>query len=116
MHSVAAFLNVLPSLFSGGHRHHIASITLGQRCARRASSTNLRTKFRFAGVLTIGLVPFALMAQEQAPLKLVDTIALPELKDGDFDHFAADLKIAGSIRTKTALLAILLKTHLNPFA
>jgi hypothetical protein len=75
MHSVAAFLNVLPSLFSGGHRRHLASITLGQRCARRASSTNLCTKFRFVGVLTIGLVPFALMAQEQAPLKLVDTIA-----------------------------------------
>jgi DNA-binding beta-propeller fold protein YncE len=92
MHSVAAFLNVLPSLFSGGHRRHLASITLGQRCARRASSTNLCTKFRFAGVLTIGLVPFALMAQEQAPLKLVDTIALPELKDGDFDHFAVDLE------------------------
>jgi DNA-binding beta-propeller fold protein YncE len=34
---------------------------------------------------------FGLMAQEKAPLKLVATIPLPGLKDGDFDHFAADV-------------------------
>jgi len=30
-------------------------------------------------------------AQESAPLKLVDTIPLPGLKDGDFDHFTPDV-------------------------
>jgi YVTN family beta-propeller protein len=30
-------------------------------------------------------------AQDPAPLKLVQTIPLPGLKDGDFDHFAPDL-------------------------
>jgi DNA-binding beta-propeller fold protein YncE len=30
-------------------------------------------------------------AQERAPLKLVSTIPLPGLKDGDFDHFAPDV-------------------------
>ena len=32
-----------------------------------------------------------LKAQEKAPLKLVETITLPGLKDGDFDHFAPDV-------------------------
>jgi len=35
--------------------------------------------------------PFVVAAQEKAPLKLVATIPLPGLKDGDFDHFAADV-------------------------
>lgn len=30
-------------------------------------------------------------AKDDQPLKLVDTISLPDLKDGDFDHFALDL-------------------------
>ena len=30
-------------------------------------------------------------AQDHAPLKLVETIPLPGLKDGDFDHFAPDV-------------------------
>ena len=33
----------------------------------------------------------SLKAQEKAPLKLVETITLPGLKDGDFDHFAPDV-------------------------
>jgi hypothetical protein len=36
-------------------------------------------------------LPFALAAQEKAPLKLIATIPLPGLKDGDFDHFAPDV-------------------------
>jgi len=36
-------------------------------------------------------LPFTLKAQEKAPLKLVATIPLPGLKDGDFDHFAPDV-------------------------
>jgi len=34
---------------------------------------------------------FVAAAQEKTPLKLVTTIPLPGLKDGDFDHFAVDL-------------------------
>jgi hypothetical protein len=36
-------------------------------------------------------LPFVAAAQEKTPLKLVATIPLPGLKDGDFDHFAADV-------------------------
>ena len=46
----------------------------------------------FGILLTIFVcLPFAIAAQEKAPLKLVATIPLPGLKDGDFDHFAPDL-------------------------
>ena len=31
-------------------------------------------------------------AKDNPPLKLVETISLPDLKDGDFDHFALDLE------------------------
>lgn len=37
------------------------------------------------------LLPCAAPAQDKTPLKLVATIPLPGLKDGDFDHFAIDL-------------------------
>jgi DNA-binding beta-propeller fold protein YncE len=36
-------------------------------------------------------LPTTLAAQDKAPLKLVATIPLPGLKDGDFDHFALDM-------------------------
>ena len=36
-------------------------------------------------------LPTTLAAQDKAPLKLVATIPLPGLKDGDFDHFALDI-------------------------
>ena len=36
-------------------------------------------------------LPVMLAAQDKAPLKLVATIPLPGLKDGDFDHFAPDV-------------------------
>jgi DNA-binding beta-propeller fold protein YncE len=41
----------------------------------------------------MGFVALAvsLNAQEELPLKLVDTIPLPGLKDGDFDHFTPDV-------------------------
>src|ERR1700675_776291 len=37
-------------------------------------------------------LPFVAAAQEKTPLKLVATIPLPGLKDGDFDHFAVDVE------------------------
>ena len=37
------------------------------------------------------LLAFAASGQNMAPLKLVQTIPLPDLKPGDFDHFAVDL-------------------------
>ena len=43
-------------------------------------------------VLTIFIVlASSLKAQNKIPLKLVETIPLPGLKDGDFDHFAPDV-------------------------
>lgn len=46
----------------------------------------------FGVLLTIFVcLPFGIAAQEKVPLKLVATIPLSGLKDGDFDHFAPDL-------------------------
>src|SRR5580692_6449113 len=36
-------------------------------------------------------LPITLAAQDKSPLKLVATIPLPGLKDGDFDHFTPDV-------------------------
>jgi DNA-binding beta-propeller fold protein YncE len=59
----------------------------------------LKLKIMFFAIL---LVAFALgaLAQEKAPLELSQSIPLPELKDGDFDHFALD--VAGSRLFSTA--------------
>jgi DNA-binding beta-propeller fold protein YncE len=45
-------------------------------------------------VVLIVAVSFSVVvtAQEKPPLKLAGTIALQDLKDGDFDHFAVDLE------------------------
>ena len=42
-------------------------------------------------VAVLLLLGSAARGQEKAPLKLVNTISLPGLKDGDFDHFAPDV-------------------------
>lgn len=44
----------------------------------------------FASAIVIFLA-FTAAAQNKAPLKLLQTIPLPDLKAGDFDHFAVDL-------------------------
>jgi len=48
---------------------------------------------RMRTLILMGFVVLAvsLNAQEKLPLKLVDTIPLPGLKDGDFDHFTPDV-------------------------
>src|ERR1700738_5462389 len=48
---------------------------------------------RLVAICLSVIAPFALKAQSQVdePLKLIQTIPLPGLKDGDFDHFAVDL-------------------------
>src|SRR6267143_3443620 len=48
-------------------------------------------KMRFVFLALFVALAFSLQAQEKAPLKLVETIPLPGLKDGDFDHFAPDV-------------------------
>ena len=48
-------------------------------------------KLRFALVLA-AILAGALAVQAQGPLKLSHTTPLPELKDGDFDHFLADIE------------------------
>src|SRR5467141_5208853 len=48
-------------------------------------------KMRFVFLALFVALAVSLQAQEKAPLKLVETIPLPGLKDGDFDHFAPDV-------------------------
>ena len=48
-------------------------------------------RMRFAFLALIVAMAVSLHAQENAPFKLVETIPLPGLKDGDFDHFAPDV-------------------------
>ena len=50
----------------------------------------MKRTFSILSTLLMSL-PFVTAAQEKTPLKLVATIPLPGLKDGDFDHFAVDL-------------------------
>ncbi len=49
---------------------------------------------RYLLAMIMLLLPLAagLSAQEKLPLKLVGTIPIPGLKDGDFDHFAIDVE------------------------
>jgi len=47
---------------------------------------------RAAIVALLLLLGVSAKAQDGAPLKLADTIPLPGLKDGDFDHFAPDVE------------------------
>jgi DNA-binding beta-propeller fold protein YncE len=46
----------------------------------------------FAFLLSALLVSLPGRADDNSPLRLVHTIPLPQLHDGDFDHFAVDLK------------------------
>jgi len=49
---------------------------------------------RFLAFLVTAIVIFyaaAATAQSKPPLRLLQTISLPDLKAGDFDHFAVDL-------------------------
>jgi hypothetical protein len=43
------------------------------------------------GVSLFVLLGAGMRAQVQGPLKLIQSIPLPGLKDGDFDHFQVDL-------------------------
>ncbi len=51
----------------------------------------MKRKTLMLGLLVLSL-PLISVAQNKEPLKLVATIPLPGLKDGDFDHFAADVE------------------------
>src|SRR6267143_4654602 len=48
-------------------------------------------KMQFVFLALFVALAVSLQAQEKAPLELVETIPLPGLKDGDFDHFAPDV-------------------------
>src|SRR6202011_5456495 len=49
-------------------------------------------KKRFLAVAAIVVVlALTASAQSKPPLRLLQTIPLPDLKEGDFDHFAVDL-------------------------
>src|SRR5713101_9708438 len=61
-------------------------------CARFQSVEECMKRFLLAMITLLFALAVGLKAQEKPPLKLVETIPLPGLKDGDFDHFAADLE------------------------
>ena len=48
-------------------------------------------KRTFVTFIAMGTLAVCLTAQDRTPLKLVATIPLPGLHDGDFDHFAPDV-------------------------
>src|SRR6202035_5312085 len=49
-------------------------------------------KRKFFAVCTLtAIMPLLAFAQSKEPLKLIATIPLPGLKDGDFDHFTPDV-------------------------
>jgi DNA-binding beta-propeller fold protein YncE len=48
-------------------------------------------KQNFLAILLLFAIPVLLQAQHSPPLKLIQSIPLPGLKEGDFDHFAIDL-------------------------
>ena len=43
-------------------------------------------------VILFFTMPVLSHAQKETPLRLVQTIPLPDLKEGDFDHFTVDLE------------------------
>ena len=48
-------------------------------------------RLRIFTLAALAALPAGSAAQESVPLKLIDTIPLPGLKDGDFDHFTPDV-------------------------
>jgi hypothetical protein len=42
-------------------------------------------------VAMIAFIAVTESAQSKSPLRLVQSIPLPDLKEGDFDHFAVDI-------------------------
>lgn len=46
----------------------------------------------FLAAANIGFFSAAASAQQKPPLRLLQTIPMPDLKGGDFDHFDADLQ------------------------
>ena len=56
-------------------------------------------------------MPTPAKCQDKAPLKLLQSIPLPDLKDGDFDHFAVDLDLAQIAVDYEKLLEIAPKKH-----
>jgi DNA-binding beta-propeller fold protein YncE len=51
-----------------------------------------RIKSLFLACLLAGFFPLVAKPQQKAPLKLLHSIPLPDLKDGDWDHLAIDLE------------------------
>ncbi len=60
------------------------------RISRRVFLSDCLKRYCLSLLLLVAK-PLLLRAQHPAPLKLIQTISLPGLKEGDFDHFAIDL-------------------------
>jgi DNA-binding beta-propeller fold protein YncE len=53
---------------------------------------NSRKLIKAILIAAIAVSPGTAGAQQKAPLKLIKSVPLPALKDGDFDHFTADVE------------------------
>jgi DNA-binding beta-propeller fold protein YncE len=72
---------------------------------------------RFLAFLVTAIITYSAVtasAQSKPPLRLVQTVALPDLKEGDFDHFAADLagnRMFLTAEANNAVVVIDIKTN-----
>jgi YVTN family beta-propeller protein len=64
---------------------------LSERYTANQYKENSMSCRRFFILTLFAALPISIGAQTKEPLKLVATIPLPGLKDGDFDHFAPDV-------------------------
>jgi WD40 repeat protein len=72
-----------------------------------------KLKMQMAGTLVLILLACS-WAGEKAPLKLAQSTPLPELKEGDFDHFAVDLsgnRLFSTAEENSKVLVFDLKTN-----
>src|SRR5882762_9733661 len=91
--ATAGYWSILRSLFPRAFRCSVASTRSNQRYPRLNLNRNLHVSLiRIAVAVIMTLFPVALRAREKELLKLVDAIPLPDLREGDFDHFALDLE------------------------
>jgi DNA-binding beta-propeller fold protein YncE len=81
-------------------------------------SLNLEVKLKISRAMIVPAVILAVVvgvsAQQKAPLKLSHTTPLPELHDGDFDHFLADVdgnRLFATAEENSKVLVFDLKTN-----
>jgi DNA-binding beta-propeller fold protein YncE len=62
------------------------------KASRMAIRSNLTTMVAVAALIVCGAWAASAQPAEKEPLKLIKSVPLPDLHDGDFDHFTVDLE------------------------